>query len=125
VPGSATHANAIRHWVALQDAAVTVAWATLEAPLVQLGDLYSPYPPYGPTVGCDAEGLVVSWAMNNVWDTNFPLQQGGETHFTYAVSSAEPGADACALGDLTAARLTQPLVGVLGAFDGDEGTFAL
>ena len=44
VPGSATHVNAIRHWVALQDAAVTVAWATLEAPLVQLGDLYSPLP---------------------------------------------------------------------------------
>ena len=114
VPGGATHFHAIRHWVALQDSSMTVAWSTLEAPLVQLGNLYLPYPPYPPTVDDSCAGMVASWTMNNVWDTNFPLSQGGETTFSYAVSSAPPDADPRALGIATAAALTQPLVGVLG-----------
>ena len=50
VPGGAAHVHAIRHWVALQDAAATVAWGTLEAPLVQLGNVFLPYPPYPATI---------------------------------------------------------------------------
>ena len=60
-------------------------------------------------------GLVTSWVTNNVWETNFPLAQGGEVRFDYAVASAGPGADARALGIATADALTRPLVGVLGA----------
>jgi hypothetical protein len=114
VPGSAEHVHAIRHWVALQDASATVAWSTLEAPLVQLGNVFLPYPPYPPTIDDASAGLIASWAMNNIWDTNFPTAQGGETWFSYALSSAPPGADARALGIATAAALTQPLIGVLG-----------
>ena len=44
------HVHAIRHWVALQDASATVAWSTLEAPLVQLGNVFLPYPPYPATI---------------------------------------------------------------------------
>jgi hypothetical protein len=114
VPGSAEHFHAIRHWVALQNASATIAWSTLEAPLVQLGNLFLPYPPYPTTIDDAGDGMVASWAMNNVWDTNFPLAQGGETQFTYALASAAPDADPRALGIATAAALTQPLVGVLG-----------
>ena len=115
VPGSAAHVHAIRHWVALQDAAVTIAWATLQSPLVQLGNIFLPYPPYPETVDCAGRGLVSSWVTNNVWDTNFPPAQGGELRFDYAIASAEPGADARALAIATADTLTRPLVGVLGA----------
>jgi hypothetical protein len=123
VPGSARHANVVRHWVALKDAGAAVAWSSLEAGLVELGNIHSPYPPYGPTAPGDDPGLVVSWAMNNVWDTNFPVAQGGETRFAYAVASAEPDADARALAARTAAALTQPLIGILGAFEGGAGSF--
>jgi hypothetical protein len=118
LPGSAGHFHAIRHWVALQDASATVAWSTLEAPLVQLGNVFLPYPPYPPTIDGAGRGLVASWAMNNVWDTNFPASQGGETVFSYAIASAAPVADARALGIETAAAQTQPLVGVLGPAPG-------
>jgi Glycosyl hydrolases family 38 N-terminal domain len=114
VPGSAEHVHGIRHWVALQDASATVAWSTLEAPLVQLGNVFLPYPPYPPTIDDAGAGLIASWAMNNVWDTNFPAAQGGEAFFSYALASATPGDDARALGIATAAALTQPLIGVLG-----------
>jgi Glycosyl hydrolases family 38 N-terminal domain len=103
VPGGAEHMHAIRHWVELDD----VAWATLEAPLIQLGNVFLPYPPYPTTIDDVGGGFLASWVMNNVWETNFPRKQGGETHFRYALSRAA--------GPETAAALTQPLTAVLGA----------
>jgi hypothetical protein len=113
LPGSAEHVHAIRHWVELADAETAVAWATLEAPLVQLGDIVLPYPPYPGTLDGEGGGFVASWAMNNVWDTNFPSAQGGEVTLRYALASGRPGTRALAIE--TAAALTQPLVAVLGA----------
>jgi hypothetical protein len=103
VPGGAEHMHAIRHWVELDD----VSWATLEAPLIQLGNIFLPFPPYPTTIDGAGRGLIASWVMNNVWETNFPMTQGGETRFRYAVSRAS--------GPETAAALTQPLIAVLGA----------
>src|SRR5918994_3008586 len=40
VPGSADHMRAIRHWVGLENEKVRVAWATMEAPLVQFGNIH-------------------------------------------------------------------------------------
>jgi hypothetical protein len=113
VPGSATHMRAVRHWVALEDDEATVAWATREAPLVELGSIFLPYPPFPETVDARAAS-VFSWVMNNVWDTNFPLEQAGEAAFAYSVSSGPPGANARELGVCTGAGVAQPLVGVLG-----------
>ena len=115
VPGSAAHMHAIRHWVALESRDATIAWATLQAPLVQLGNVFLPYPPYPETIDRAGPGLVTSWVANNVWETNFPLAQGGEVHFDYSVASAAPGVDGRTLGIATADALTRPLVGVLGA----------
>jgi hypothetical protein len=110
VPGSATHMLPIRHWIAFEDPDLSVAWATLEAPLVQLGSIHIPYAPFPPTLPGEP-GTVYSWALNNIWDTNFPTGQGGEMTFRYAVSSARE--DARRLGVATAAGLTDPLIAVL------------
>jgi hypothetical protein len=115
VPGSARHMRAIRHWLTLRDAAGTVAWASRDAALVQVGQLHAPYAPFPPTLaaGDAGEGTVFSWAMNNVWDTNFPSAQGGETTFAYAVAGGGPGERSRALGRACAEGLTRPLVGVV------------
>ncbi|MFG1617336.1 hypothetical protein ACGFI3_31625 [Nonomuraea wenchangensis] len=111
VPGSAAYMLPIRHWIAFEDPELTVAWATLEAPLVQLGTIHMPYAPFPPTLDQE-DGTVYSWALNNIWDTNFPAQQQGETTFRYAVAS-EPGVPARRLGAAAAAGLTEPFVGAL------------
>ncbi|MEJ3745765.1 glycoside hydrolase family 38 C-terminal domain-containing protein [Actinomycetes bacterium KLBMP 9797] len=113
VPGAARHLTPIRHWVAFDDGEVTAAWATLQAPLVMFGDIFLPYAPFPPTIEpAPAEpGTVYSWAMNNIWDTNFPAQQQGETTFRYAVGSAT-GADPRLLGATVAAGFTDPFVAV-------------
>jgi len=115
VPGSAAHLAVLRHWISLCDSSSTVAWASDEAALAHVGNIPLPFPPYSPTVEPSHAGTVVSWAMNNVWDTNFPLSQGGEAMFRYALASAAPAVGGRQLGRETAAALTRPLVGVLGA----------
>ncbi len=115
VPGSATHMRAIRHWLALRSAEVVVAWATREAPLVELGNIHLPYSPFPESI--DRAQLsptaIVSWVTNNVWDTNFPVQQGGEMAFRYAVTSDRPDSSPAVVGEQVAAGLMRPLIGVL------------
>jgi hypothetical protein len=115
VPGSARHMRAIRNWVSFEDAGGAVAWATGEAPLVQVGDLHLPYAPFPITFesGAPDRATVFSWAMNNIWDTNFPDHQGGETVFRYAAGSAAAGADPRRLGMDVAAGFSRPLVAML------------
>ncbi|MGP3912706.1 glycoside hydrolase family 38 N-terminal domain-containing protein [Nonomuraea sp. 10N515B] len=120
VPGSAEYMLPIRHWIAFEDPELTIAWATLEAPLVQLGTIHMPYAPFPPTLDHE-DGTVYSWALNNIWDTNFPAQQQGETTFRYAVTSltvaesatTDVGVGGRRLGAAAAAGLTEPFVGAL------------
>jgi hypothetical protein len=114
VPGSAAHMRAVRHWLTLEDDATAVAWVTGDAPLVQVGGLHLPYAPFPPSFAADDRdsGTVFSWAMNNIWDTNFPAAQGGEAAFRYRIASAPPGA-ARRLGMATAAEAARPLVAVV------------
>jgi hypothetical protein len=114
VPGSAPHMRAVRHWLTLEDDASAVAWVTGDAPLVQVGGLHLPYAPFPPSFAADDRdsGTVFSWAMNNIWDTNFPAAQGGEAAFRYRIASAPPGA-ARRLGMATAAEAARPLVAVV------------
>lgn len=130
VPGSAEHMAAIRHWIAFGDPELTIAWATLEAPLVQLGTMHLPYAPFPPTVPSEP-GTVYSWALTNIWDTNFPAQQAGEMTFRYAIRSAAPDSSSTSstasaasaarrLGAATAAGLTDPFLAVLATGDGAQ-----
>jgi hypothetical protein len=124
VPGSAEHMRPIRHWVAFEDPELTVAWATLEAPLVQFGSIHMPYAPFPPTLD-NEDGTVYSWALNNIWDTNFPSQQQGETTFRYAFASGAGGSGR-RLGARTAAGITDPFVATLATGDvpaTESGTF--
>jgi hypothetical protein len=120
VPGSVRHMVAIRHWAALKDGKGSVAWGTLEAPLIQIGEIVLPYAPFPSSLPADRvkPSTIYSWALNNIWDTNFPVEQGGEMLFRYAVKSdAEPGV-ARRLGMDTGASLSQPLAGFcLGRLD--------
>ena len=60
--------------------------------------------------------LFRSWALNNIWDTNFPPEQGGELTFSYTIAT---GGDAAALGPDTGASASQPLIGVIAPLSGE------
>ncbi|MBO0745965.1 MAG: hypothetical protein J2P43_13165, partial [Candidatus Dormibacteraeota bacterium] len=114
VPGAARHMRAIRHWVALEHADLAVAWTTLEAPLVQFGNIHLPYAPFPTSLRLDRPepATIYSWALNNIWDTNFPPSQQGEMTFRYAVASAK-GTASRELARATADGLASPFVAVL------------
>jgi hypothetical protein len=89
VPGSALHMRAARRWVSFEDKEISVALAIQDAPLIQLGGVALPYAPFPPTMGDPEPATVYSWAYNNIWDTNFPGQQGFEMNFRYSVGAAK------------------------------------
>ncbi|MGW6022550.1 glycoside hydrolase family 38 N-terminal domain-containing protein [Streptomyces sp. NPDC055099] len=109
VPGSALHMRAVRRWVTLAEEGLAVAWSTQDAPLVQFGNIALPYAPFPKTMGHDEPATVFSWIHNNLWDTNFPSEQGFEFTFRYSLACA-PTADG--LGPRTAAAWSRPLRGV-------------
>ncbi len=121
LPGAPQHMRGIRHWVGFSepDSGYSTVWATLEAPLVQFGTIHLPYQPFPSTIGHEQEepATIYSWALNNIWDTNFPSQQQGHMTYRYAIAGS-PDVPAHQLGASTAAGLTDPLVAVVATGSG-------
>lgn len=131
VPGSARHFRAIRHWATIeQRGKPPIAWATKQAALVQVGAIHLPYAPFPSSMAEHQRrpGTIYSWALNNIWDTNFPPQQGGELTFEYVVATGTADS-ASALGRDTGAVASQPLIGLRAPRNGtpsdlpDRGSF--
>lgn len=129
VPGSALHMRAVRRWITLAEDDWTVAWATQDAPLVQSGNIALPYAPFPRTLEHDEPATVFSWIYNNLWDTNFPSEQGFDFSFRYSLACAS-GPAAIGIGPRTAAAGSRPLhavrarggpVGGGGDGDGSDG----
>lgn len=119
VPGSARWMFAIRHWLAMNDAKGSIAWVAHEAPLIELGTIALPYSPFPTTLPeiKPKPSTVYSWALNNIWDTNFPDRQGGETRFRYSVTS-RADRDSRQLGAEAGASASAPLVGIAASAQG-------
>ncbi|MEV8017455.1 alpha-mannosidase [Streptomyces sp. NPDC086554] len=126
VPGSALHMRAVRRWVTLAEDGLAVAWSTQDAPLVQFGNIALPYAPFPKTMGHDEPATVFSWIHNNLWDTNFPSEQGFEFTYRYSLACATSGASAGGLGPATAAAWSRPLraVRARGAEGGGQASLA-
>lgn len=107
VPGSATYLGIVRHWVGLDDGDIAVGWGTSEVPLLQLGRVSMPYPPFPTSMGTEEPGTIYSWVFNNIWDTNFPVEQCFERDFHYAVQAGAAGSTAA--GREVGAALSRPL----------------
>ncbi|WP_245594366.1 glycoside hydrolase [Actinospica robiniae] len=81
--------GASRGWVTAQSTAAmwdetgAVALITPDAPLVQFGGFHFGPPPAAVDRGSDP--LLLSWAANNYWDTNFPQIQQGTVKLRYGL----------------------------------------
>ncbi len=121
IPGAPQHMRAIRGFASLSDEDRSIAWATADAPLVHPEVIALPYAPFPDSTTPREPGTIYSWVHNNVWDTNFPVQQAFVTSFRYAVgvSGAGDSASSAALGIRTATAVAQPLRAVLATGEGD------
>ncbi|WP_096713973.1 glycoside hydrolase family 38 C-terminal domain-containing protein [Microbacterium sp. SZ1] len=113
IPGAPQHMRAIRNWVTVADGADAVAWATKDAPLVQTGAIALPYSPFPASTSPDEPSTVISWFHNNVWDTNFPIEQGFTATFSYAIGvRAVESQSVEALAVSTTSAVARPLLAI-------------
>lgn len=103
----------VGRWIDVASEKLGVTWVTLDAPLVEIGEISATL------VGSNAKPELwrehiaptqkfYSWAMNNHWETNYRAYQEGAVEFRYALR-AHGGYDAAAASRF-AIGLSQPLV---------------
>lgn len=119
VPGAPQHMRAIRHWVTVESDEGALAWVTKDAPLVQRGSIALPYAPFHASTSPNEPGTIISWLHNNLWDTNFPIEQGFEATFSYAIGIGLGDDSVAATAMRTTAALVNPplVVRATGAVD--------
>lgn len=83
IPGTATDWHGIQDWfaVAVDDFAVVVASpdvSLVQCTGINTGRWHETMPP--------SNGLVMSWALNNYWFTNFPVHQSGAVTYHYSIA---------------------------------------
>jgi hypothetical protein len=110
IPGAPQHMRGVRDWVLVENGEDVVAWVTRDVPLVEPHEFAVPYAPFPASTSPHEAGTVYSWVHNNVWDTNFPIEQGLEAAFAYAVGVRATGEESASEVALrTAAELVHPL----------------
>lgn len=84
-PGAGHEWFTVQHWVSEQQDGVSGTVMPLDTPLVTLGDINRGQWPekFG-----ERQGTILSYVMNNYWDTNYRAGQGGHFTFRYEVTSA-------------------------------------
>lgn len=113
IPGAPQHMRAIRNWVSIADGGDAIAWATKDAPLVQTGSIALPYSPFPASTSPHEPSTVFSWFHNNVWDTNFPIEQGFTATFTYTIGVRARGDQSVpSLAIETASAAARPLLSI-------------
>ena len=90
LPGACKNWFSIERWVDVANARYGVTWATVDAPMVEMGGLTAnlvlsqPNPAaYMKTIKPSPK--LYSWVMNNHWHTNYRADQEGNTTFRYAI----------------------------------------
>jgi hypothetical protein len=90
LPGTTRDWHTVQSWVEAAGAKSSIVWSPIEAPLVQFGDINT-----GKWLKkLDLKNaFVFSYALNNLWMTNFKASQGGTLVFRYSLTSRAGGAD--------------------------------
>jgi hypothetical protein len=90
LPGACKNWFSIERWVDVANEQYGVTWATVDAPMVEMGGLTAnlvgsqPRPAaYLKTI--KASPKLYSWVMNNHWHTNYRADQEGNVTFCYAI----------------------------------------
>jgi alpha-mannosidase len=100
MPGACKNWLTAGRWVDVSNESYGVTWATLDAPLVEVGKITadkfgSQSNPKAWLTRLEPSQTVYSWVMNNHWHTNYRAYQEGPTVFRYALlphGKYDPGA---------------------------------
>jgi hypothetical protein len=82
LPGACKNFFSVVSWVDVSNDQRGVTWATIDAPLIEIGDITAEQPWMKEIA--PAQNFY-SYVMNNYWHTNYKADQEGEVLFRYAV----------------------------------------
>ncbi|NUM55717.1 MAG: hypothetical protein HUU46_18915 [Candidatus Hydrogenedentes bacterium] len=105
LPGSCKNWITVQRWVDVANQDYGVAWAPIDAPLVELG---SPTAESPWITRLEPTQTVLSYVMNNYWHTNYRDSQSGNHLFRYTIMP-HGMFDQCAVEQF-AVGMTQPFV---------------
>jgi alpha-mannosidase len=113
LPGSCKNWLPVGRWIDVSNDDYGVTWATLDAPLVEIGGvtatmLGSQRDPSVWRKHIEPTQTFYSWIMNNHWGTNYLAYQQGKIEFRYALRPHER--DDAAAASRFAIGLTEPLL---------------
>ena len=108
LPGANRNYLTVERWVDLADDRGGVTVASVDAPLIQIGEIRTDAIVAGWADALPASGTLFSYAMNNYWETNYRAGQEGPHALRYALRLHE-GFDA-AQADRWGREVAQPLV---------------
>jgi alpha-mannosidase len=114
LPGSCKNWLPVGRWIDVSNTRLGVTWVTLDAPLVEIGEISATL------VGSNHNPQVwrehiaptqkfYSWVMNNHWETNYRAYQEGVVEFRYALRAHRDAYDPAAASRF-AIGLSQPLL---------------
>ncbi|MGO8747734.1 MAG: glycosyl hydrolase-related protein [Thermoguttaceae bacterium] len=92
IPGACKDWLPVGRWVDVSNPEYGVTWATLDAPMVEVGGLTAEAIGIGPQINpavwrdkLEPSQTLYSWVMNNYWELCFKAEQGGPTTFRYSL----------------------------------------
>ena len=120
LPGSCRDWYGIHRWAEAGDGNVSIVLVPLDAPLVQVGGITTSRWAHKLDT---RRGTLVSWALENHWDTNFKASQGEDLLFRYRLTS-QPSYNSAAASRFAMETTVPPLiVRAPGAATGTSGQF--
>ncbi|MGQ9564107.1 MAG: polysaccharide lyase family protein [Thermogutta sp.] len=91
LPGACKNYLTVQHWADISNEQFGATWVSLEAPLIELGkirmDVPKPFDPDAWLTELEPTQTILSYVMNNYWETNYKADQEGPTTFVYFVQS--------------------------------------
>ncbi len=90
LPGGNRNWLAVQRWIDISNNDYGVTWTAIESPLIELGNITANIlggarEPENWLKTLPKSQTIFSWALNNHWHTNFPLEQGGIIRLNYQI----------------------------------------
>jgi uncharacterized lipoprotein YddW (UPF0748 family) len=87
VPGASKNYFSVQRWVDVSDALGGVTLTTIDAPLIQLGEIRTDPIVAGWEDQAESSSTVFSYVMNNYWETNYRAAQDDNVEFHYSLKA--------------------------------------
>ncbi len=94
IPGACKNYFSTQRWVDISNQEYGVTWATVDAPMIEIGEITADPIAYGWVENIEKTDKIYSYVMNNYWETNYKASQDGISEFRYSIKPHrlfEPG----------------------------------